>query len=76
MSIQSALRKLKPGHSAQIRHYWRAFVVIGLIGGCRRCTYAHVVTARRANSAPPKPRLWVTHLRQTEQRHRLPYWTP
>jgi hypothetical protein len=32
MSIPSALQKLKPGHSAQIRHYWRAFVVIGLIG--------------------------------------------
>ena len=23
-----------------------------------------------------RPRLWIAHLRQTGQHHRLPYWTP
>jgi hypothetical protein len=24
----------------------------------------------------PLSRLWIAHLRQTGQRHRLPYWVP
>jgi hypothetical protein len=24
----------------------------------------------------PLSRLWIAHLRQTGQRHRLPYWAP
>ena len=32
MSIRSGLRKLKPGASAPVRHLWRAFLVIALIG--------------------------------------------
>ena len=32
MSIRSGLRKFRPGASAPVRHQWRAFVVIALIG--------------------------------------------
>lgn len=32
MSIRSGLRKFKPGQATHIRHLWRAFVAIALIG--------------------------------------------
>ena len=32
MSFRSALRKFKPGNTAHIRHSWRAYVVIVLMG--------------------------------------------
>ena len=32
MSIRSGLRKFRPGASAPVRHLWRAFLVIALIG--------------------------------------------
>jgi hypothetical protein len=43
------------------------------LGHAVRCT---VCGRRGGASAHPHPRLWVAHLRQTGQRHRLPYWTP
>jgi hypothetical protein len=43
------------------------------IGQAVRCTKCG---RRGGASAHPKSRLWVAHLRQTGQRHRLPYWTP
>jgi hypothetical protein len=42
------------------------------IGHAVRCTKCG---GRGGASANPKGRLWVAHLRQTGQRHRLPYWT-
>jgi hypothetical protein len=30
----------------------------------------------RGGSVMPLSRLWIAHLRQTGQRHRLPYWAP
>src|SRR4051794_8948454 len=43
------------------------------IGNAARCTSC----GRRGGAgAHPHHRLWVAHLRQTGQRHRLPYWTP
>jgi hypothetical protein len=32
MSIRSGLRKLKPGQVTHVRHSWRAYVLIALIG--------------------------------------------
>jgi hypothetical protein len=43
------------------------------IGHSVRCTKCR---RRGGASAHPKSRLWVAHLRQSGQRHRLPYWTP
>jgi hypothetical protein len=43
------------------------------IGHAARCTSCG---QRGGASAYPHHRLWVAHLRQTGQRHRLPYWTP
>ena len=43
------------------------------IGHAARCTSCG---RRGGASAHPHHRLWVAHLRQTGQRHRLPYWTP
>src|SRR5215213_8100201 len=43
------------------------------IGHSVRCTGCG---RRGGASANPEARLWVAHLRQTGQRHRLPYWTP
>src|SRR5215207_6486557 len=43
------------------------------IGHSVRCTKCG---RRGGASAHPKSRLWIAHLRQTGQRHRLPYWTP
>jgi hypothetical protein len=43
------------------------------IGHAARCTSC----GRRGGAgAHPHHRLWVAHLRQTGQRHRLPYWSP
>ncbi len=33
MSFRSGLRKFKPGQATHIRHLWRAFVLIALMGG-------------------------------------------
>jgi hypothetical protein len=41
------------------------------IGHAARCT---ACGQRGGASAYPHHRLWVAHLRQTGQRHRLPYW--
>jgi hypothetical protein len=38
-----------------------------------RCTKCH---RPRGGSVMPLSRLWIAHLRQTGQMHRLPYWTP
>jgi hypothetical protein len=38
-----------------------------------RCTGC---TRPRGGSVMPLSRLWIAHLRQTGQRHRLPYWAP
>jgi hypothetical protein len=43
------------------------------IGHAVRCTGCG---RRGGASANPEARLWVAHLRQTGQLHRLPYWTP
>jgi len=32
MSFRSGLRKFKPGQATHIRHAWRAYVIIGLMG--------------------------------------------
>jgi hypothetical protein len=32
MSILSGLRKFKPGETVHVRHAWRAYVAIALIG--------------------------------------------
>jgi len=43
------------------------------IGHAVRCT---TCGRRGGASAHPDARLWVVHLRQPGQRHRLPFWTP
>jgi hypothetical protein len=32
MSFRSGLRKFKPGEVTHVRHLWRAYVIIALIG--------------------------------------------
>jgi hypothetical protein len=32
MSLRSGLRKFKPGNSTHVRHAWRAYLIIGMIG--------------------------------------------
>jgi hypothetical protein len=32
MSFRSGLRKFKPGQATHVRHSWRAYVIIGLMG--------------------------------------------
>jgi hypothetical protein len=50
-----------------------AFAGFPDIGRAARCTSC----GRRGGAgAHPHHRLWVAHLQQTGQRHRLPYWTP
>jgi hypothetical protein len=47
-------------------------------GGCRRsdsfCRTRRLARLRASHT--PSIGLWAAHLRQTGQRHRLPYWTP
>jgi hypothetical protein len=56
--------------------YWAPFMWRG--GGCRRsdsfCRTRRLARLRASHT--PSIGLWAAHLRQTGQRHRLPYWTP